>query len=184
MKKIGILFWTLLILLCGTAYAQEDEGQGSYTEGSESGGGVPLMERLYFGGNVGFGFGDVTFYDISPLVGYRITNDFSMGIGGTYRYTHNKFFNTKFTVTGGRVFARYDLTDVIYPYIEYERLGFRFGGSDQPREVSEAVFGGAGFFQPIGRRGGINVLALYMLNWTATTRIYSQPWQIRVGFQY
>ena len=188
MKNLFKLLLSVLSIFLALAVAQAQtntETDENTEEGNEKGkSGTPLSERIYFGGNLGFGFGDVTFYDISPLVGYRLTDQFSMGLGGTYRYTNNKIFNVQFDVTGGRIFARYDITPTIYPYLEYERLSFRFGGSEQPREWQEAIFGGAGFFQPMGRRGGVNILALYMLNWTATTRIYSQPWQIRVGFQY
>ncbi len=148
---------------------------------------IPLMDRLYFGGNAGFQFGDITFIDVSPLVGYRITDKFSAGVGGTYRYLKNKIFFPPFetNILGYRAFVRYDITQVFYPYAEYENLSLRVG-NEAPREWFDALFIGAGLFQPVGRRGGINLLVLYNLNYSNArfSYFYNSPWVFRVGFQF
>ena len=42
-----------------------------------------FKERLFFGGNVGAWFGSTTYVNISPLVGCKITKQFSLGAGVT-----------------------------------------------------------------------------------------------------
>ncbi|MEM1137694.1 MAG: hypothetical protein AAGI07_17785 [Bacteroidota bacterium] len=171
-----IIFLSLFVFFCANVNAQDEEEQKEK---------IPLLDRLYFGGNVGLQFGDITFIDVSPQVGYRVTEKFSAGVGGTYRYINNKIFFPPFetNVLGYRIFARYDVTPVVYPYAEYENLSLRIG-NETNREWFDAFFIGAGFFQPIGRRGGINILALYNLNYTAITSLYNTPWVFRVGFQF
>jgi hypothetical protein len=145
-----------------------------------------LLDRIYFGGNLGLSFGDITFIDVSPLVGYRITDKFSSGGGVIYRYFQDRRFAppVAFSITGGRIFARYDIAPMLFPYAEYELLSFRIRDSQflSPREWQEAVFIGLGFNQALGGRGQVNVLALYMLNWDITNFIYRSPWVFRVGF--
>ena len=44
-----------------------------------------FRDRLYFGGNFSFNLGTrFTFIDVSPLVGYMVNDDFSVGLGSTY----------------------------------------------------------------------------------------------------
>src|SRR5687768_12934957 len=45
-----------------------------------------FVKKLTFGGNFGAQFGQVTFVDVSPLVGYRATDKLTVGIGGTYNF--------------------------------------------------------------------------------------------------
>ncbi|MBT33471.1 MAG: hypothetical protein CMO01_27730 [Thalassobius sp.] len=185
MKKTGkfIIFSSILLLMSFGAFAQSSDD-----EDEENPDKIPLIDRLYFGGNLGFQFGDITYIDVSPLVGYKITDKLSGGVGGTYRYLKNKIYYPAIesNILGYRFFGRYDITEVVYPYVEYENLSFSYG-DESPRQWYDALFVGAGLFQPIGRRGGINLLVLYNLNYSATTAmnsIYNSPWVFRVGFQF
>ena len=45
-----------------------------------------VRDRIFFGGNLGFSFGDITFIEVAPLVGYRITDKLSGGLQVQYRY--------------------------------------------------------------------------------------------------
>jgi hypothetical protein len=177
--KIKLIIASLLVLSCGLVMGQEENPNEKEK--------IPLKDRLYFGGNAGFQFGDITFIDVSPLVGYRVTEKFSAGVGGTYRYLKNKIFFPPFetNILGYRVFARYDVTQVFYPYAEYENLSLRLG-NEGAREWFDALFIGAGLFQPVGRRGGINLLVLYNLNYSNArfSYFYNSPWVFRVGFQF
>ena len=44
------------------------------------------ISRLVVGGGIGLGFGDITSISVSPMVGYRITDNFSAGVGFGYQY--------------------------------------------------------------------------------------------------
>ena len=177
--KINWIVTLSFVFFSSFLFAQDDSNENDEK--------IPLRDRLYFGGNAGLQFGDITFVDVSPLVGYRITEQFSAGVGGTYRYLNNKIFFPPFetNILGYRIFARYDITQVLYPYAEYENLSLKIGNEGN-REWFDALFVGAGLFQPVGRRGGINLLVLYNLNYSNTrpSFFYTSPWVFRVGFQF
>lgn len=65
---------------------EEKEEVGERKKGTDEGEKPSLRDRMYFGGNMGFSFGDIVFVDASPLVGYKLTDRFSSGVGFTYRY--------------------------------------------------------------------------------------------------
>ena len=66
-------------------------------------------ERMFFGGGVGLGFGDVTFVSIEPLVGVHLTKQIAVGAGLLYRWTEDDRYDPDLSTTdyGGRAFAQY-----------------------------------------------------------------------------
>ncbi len=42
-------------------------------------------KKLYFGGGIGFGYGDITWIEVWPVVGYRISKSLTAGVEGLYR---------------------------------------------------------------------------------------------------
>jgi len=149
--------------------------------------------RLTFGGNFGATFGSVTYVDISPLVGYRITDKFTAGIGLTYIYYRQKYTfsngNTSIYQTnlyGGRLFSQYAIFPNIFIHGELEALNFDYydfltGDNTRAWFVSPIV--GAGITQPIGQRGSFRIMALYALNSNnPKSPYYRNPFIFRVGF--
>lgn len=151
---------------------------------------VPFKERIYFGGNVGFQFGNITFIDISPLAAYKVTEELHLGAGVSYQYFKDSRFVNDFssTIVGGRVFGRYFVTEQVFPHVELESLSFKFQdafGRELDRQWYTSVLAGIGIAQPIGRRGALNALVLYNLSWrNDRTSLYSSPWVTRVGFTF
>ncbi len=48
---------------------------------------VPFKDRISIGGALGLGFGSNSILvDISPIIGYSVTNNFVVGLGLTYKY--------------------------------------------------------------------------------------------------
>jgi hypothetical protein len=148
--------------------------------------------KVYFGGNFNLLFGTNTLIDISPIIGYRVTDDFSVGGGLIYNY-YKRQINNNYSVSGtgygGRAFLRYDIqADIlpnakISPYVEYESLNYQFAdsnGQKTPREWYGSLFAGAGLIQPIGR-GSLNIFILYNLTWDENS-IYPTPFVYRMGF--
>lgn len=88
--------------------------------------------KFYWGGNLGLMFGTYTIIDISPLVGYKVTERFRVGAGATYTYykyqedgTYNGSSTTNgFTfhtsIYGGRVFTEYYVLDNLFLHVEDE----------------------------------------------------------------
>jgi hypothetical protein len=141
-----------------------------------------IWDKVYFGGNFGMQFGTSTFIDISPLVGYRITDKFSLGVGVTYQYYHYRDlnFNLETNVYGGRVFGRYLFTDYLFGHLEYEYLNLEAFDFFPPRRVDvESILGGGGYMQRVGRNAAIVAMILYNFTESAYTP-YQNP-IIRIG---
>lgn len=146
-----------------------------------------FMDRVYFGGNFNLQFGNVTFIDVSPLVGYMVTDKFSTGVGVTYQYLNYKFLDYQSNIYGGRVFGRHNIGQQFFALTEIESLNVEFpklfptGERVWVREWVPGVFVGGGIFQPFGRRGGVNLSALYNLTYERGKSPYANPWVIRAG---
>jgi hypothetical protein len=141
-----------------------------------------FKDKMFVGGNLGFQFGTITFADISPLVGYRITDRISAGVGVTYQYYHyqDKYYNFQTNVYGGRVFGRYMFTKNIFGHVEYEYLNLEAYDFFPYRRVGvENLMGGGGFIQRFGHNSGLEALILYNFTESAYTP-YSNP-IFRVG---
>jgi hypothetical protein len=89
----------------------------------------PFMERIYLGGSLGFGISTKsTLIDVSPVVGYALTDELIPGLGFTYKYyQYNDYYldlgsnettDLKTNMYGISVFVRYFLTKTEIPVIE------------------------------------------------------------------
>ena len=109
-----------------------------------------------------------------------------VGTGATYMYYKIKMYGetTEANIYGGRLFARYLITNDIFAYIEYESLNtpnFNIY-PNYPREWANSFFVGGGYLMRFSNKGGIMIMALYNLAWTPVHLIYSSPWNFRLGF--
>jgi hypothetical protein len=140
-----------------------------------------FIDRLYFGGGLGLQFGTITAIDISPLVGYKITERFSAGIGGTYIYFRAPGFRST-DIYGGRVFSRYMILENLFAYTEYELLNREvYDDFEGLRRMNvSGVYVGGGYFMPVGRNAGVGLMLLYNLNETRYS-LYNNP-IFRLGF--
>ncbi|MGQ0828812.1 MAG: outer membrane protein [Bacteroidota bacterium] len=142
-----------------------------------------FVDRMFFGGNIGLQFGTVTFVDVSPLVGYRITDKISAGIGVTYQYYHYKdnTYDFETNVYGGRVFGRYFFTDYLFAHAEYEYLNLEAFDFFPRRRVDVGSFlAGGGYFQRFGN-GNSGIILMLLYNFTESVYTpYTNP-IIRIG---
>jgi hypothetical protein len=122
MKKLNIvnaIFIMLTIILTGSlsSFGQETNVK------------KPFKERIYIGGGLGFGFGsNSVLIDVSPMLGYSVTENLVMGLGFTYKYyQYNDYYykyddktfsDLKNHIYGGSIFARYFLSGIGIPVIE------------------------------------------------------------------
>ncbi|GAA4849736.1 hypothetical protein [Algivirga pacifica] len=150
---------------------------------------IPLKDRFFFGGNVGFQFGDITAISLAPLVGFRITEAWQAGTVLSYTYYKENFpgYTYETNIIGGRLFTRY-LIDIynglrIFPHGELLTNRFKqynpFSGEEEPNWYTTFLLGGGVQF-PIGGRGGLNMLALYDLDYNRDTSFEDSPWVFRV----
>ncbi len=146
-------------------------------------------KRWYFGGNLGAQFGSETFIEVSPLVGYRITENFSIGAGITYIYfsqqnPYNPAYSYHSNIYGARLFAKEYLIKNFFAYGEEELLNLEepnFNGDLVRTDVGSTLVGG-GFSQSMGG----NALSYLMILWNLNETPYS-PYTspiIRLGFTF
>jgi len=178
MRKIclHILFLTVLFAFYTNATAQDSAMLPKHPPKER------IIDRMFFGGNLGLQFGTVTFIDVSPLVGYRITDKISAGIGVTYQYYHykDKVYDFETNVYGGRVFGRYFFTDYLFGHAEYEYLNLEAFDFFPRRRVDVGSFlAGGGYFQRFGQISGFMIMLLYNFTESVYTP-YTNP-IIRIG---
>lgn len=173
------LIITLFLFICtGTAaFAQRDIEE--FDEPT-------IWDRMYFGGGGTLQFGDITIIGASPIVGYMITNRLSAGVGVTYQYINYRFIDWSTNTYGGRVFTRYNITPAIFAMGEYESLNMELHGrnTDLPRVWVDRLLLGGGYFQPFGRRGGVNIGLMYDFLYMQGSSPYRSPWVYRFGFTF
>ncbi len=176
----------LLLVFSFSSLSQYDPDYGD--DDSQDLSALHFKERLYTGGNFWANFGTFTNVEISPMLGYRLTNSYSVGIGAKYNYFSDRRFNPAFTssIYGGSVFTRYKFFRNFIAHAELEMLNTNdFNTIPSTRRV----------WVPIGLVGGgytangFQILALYDLvddpnnpylgTFGADSRLY-----LRVGFLF
>jgi hypothetical protein len=88
-----------------------------------------FKERLVYGGNIGGYFGQNTFVNFNPMVGYRITDSFVAGIGANYLYFKSPLQSG--SVWGKSVWSRLYFLESFYAHAEFENLDLRYRYLDQ-----------------------------------------------------
>lgn len=149
-----------------------------YRPSSYGGGGI--AERIYFGGGGGFSGGtNYLNLSLSPLIGYKVTERFSAGMQITYQYV--RFFEASINNYGGGPFLRYNATEKLFGYTQYEYMNFGTNLSEERFDFS-SLFVGLGYSEPINDRMAFNITALYNLLYKdGIDSPYQSPLVFRVG---
>lgn len=154
---------------------------------------VSLKDKIFVGGGFGLLFGNVTNINISPLVGYKVTPEFHVGVGASYTYLKDNRIVPPVSahIVGGRIFSRYIIAVSdelnIYPQLEYEVERYEvkddMGTIGEPRwfEYTQA---GMGVYQQFGRRAGIGFVILYNLGYDVNESYDASPWTYRMEFNF
>jgi len=151
-------------------------------------------ENLRFGGNLGATFGNTTFVDISPAIGYQFTHRFQAGLGLIYNYysfrdwiSGNRF---SMSVYGVKPYAQFSVLQLPSFHIilraEYGLLNYdvNFWWFREPkREWVHYPLLGGGVLLPVGQGGGIMIQAMWDL-YEKEHSIYSRNPIIQVGFMF
>ncbi len=146
-----------------------------------------LTDHLVYGGNIGLNFGNVTSISVSPMVGYKVTDKFTPGIGLTYNYLRFNYpgYITESThIYGGSLWARYYILDNIFLHGEYESLNGEWDPYVRPNYryyLNSALIGG-GYRESIGGFSSY-VLVLYNVTYSEDSP-YANPLVLRVGFGF
>lgn len=184
MKAILTLF--LVCAISVTTFGQFNKK--NKPKGSNSAANLPLKERVFFGGGGGFNAGTDQYglrynaISVSPLVGYRVTLSWSVGLQVLFQQFSYPQIGQKFNQYGGSVFSQYRFGQ-LFAHAEYQAISAPRVNSDS-RGIFSRLPLGLGFTQPIGPRAAINVVALYDVLWAQNrlTSPFLSPWVFRVYF--
>ncbi|MFZ4647897.1 MAG: hypothetical protein ACOYNP_19250 [Gemmataceae bacterium] len=166
---------------------------------------LPFSQRLRFGGGVSaLQLGNprlITPFVIglSPIVAYQATERLVLGVGVNYLYSRWRAETTqgqritlaKSTQYGGRGFGMYEIVPNIvsglYAHAEIESTSFEplslANGTFGTRQTITAPLLGLTYSQRVGRLAGINVSALYNLNYSSqSAQVYNSPFVFRIMF--
>jgi hypothetical protein len=140
-------------------------------------------ERTVVGGSLGLGLsssnGSGMFYGaLTPLVGYRVTERFSAGVGFNYTYYKTRLYEEQFYA--GIAWARLGLFNGLFACAEINQVNaptYSFGGTQ--RETFPLVLAGGGISQGIGH--GLGTYFQIMYDLTEEERSPYGPLVIRGG---
>ena len=184
---------------------RRSQGQDPLRTQTPEGRPLPLRQRLRFGGGIsalqlGNANQGVPFIiGLSPVVAYQAAERLVLGVGVDYQYARFRTFDTsgqRLNLTanqyGGRGFVMYELIPRLIPgvYAHAElattsiQNGYTVPGRPSPGRFNvTAPLVGFTYSQRVGRLAGINVSALYNLNYTAQARyLYNSPFVFRLLF--
>ena len=195
MKKQIILFFIAIFSFEQIALAQQYVKKDT-TEGFS-------IHRMFTGGGLTLAFGSefntFTFSTgISPILGYRITDDFAAGIGLQYLYSKDVILNASnfstypyhISAYGADIFARYIIFDGIFAHAEvgevFYRAPYKFDQAGNivyaNGSVPDLLLGG-GYREQAGARTAFVIQVLYDVLYNTNNPTEGSPLVIRAGIE-
>ncbi len=189
MKRLSIIL-LLVLYLFKASYAQDPEN---------------LKGGFYLAPDFGLMLGSINNIELSPALGYHISERFSLAAGFKYEfYSQTRLYASqpafKTHIYGPRAFARYTLfknlgdflpigmNTALFAHMEYESSSLEkkyfqpISISDEGRFWYSTILVGGGFSQDASERIKVNVLLLWDTD-GGYTSLYNNP-IIRFGFQF
>ena len=191
MIKPAKYFIVIIFLLGGfvSTYGQYENTSGNKKpKQQEKRQPLQKQNRWFAGGMIGGGFGSYGgYFEISPLVGYKVTPDFHVGTRLTYIYSSYKDVTGLYTYQshtyGGSLFGRYTFLKFLYAQAEFEMLSFKhfYNSPEGDRYLLTNLYLGGGLYQSFGN--GFATLGIFynVLEDPNIFYPYSNP-LIRIGF--
>lgn len=146
-----------LVFCCNILLAQKEDKEKEK---------VPFKDRLVTGGNVGLMFGNVTYIEAAPRLGYKVNRWFIPGIGLSSQFIGSRFWNYNFSIYSGSVYAQVFPIQQVFGQVELERMtiGFKWKG-DFPRDFAAGnrLLVGGGFRQQMGSNAYLGLTVLWDL---------------------
>jgi len=161
--KFFILLSILGLFVHSTIFCQDDYDDFYYEEEQEK----TVRDRIFFGGNFGLSFStNISYVEVSPLIGYWITDNLAAGTGPVYQYI--KYYDDKYNSFGGRIYTRYIIFRNFFIHAEEQLTVQKYiltspqSSNEESNLINDLMIGG-GLRMPIGQRSSINLMLLYNL---------------------
>jgi hypothetical protein len=110
---------------------------------------------------VALSFGVITVIGASPILGYRINDKYSAGIGGTYFHFRSGPWSSN--IYGANLWNRFLIRDNLFLQAEYHRMNVPGRLSLDPRVNINMLYIGGGYRQRMGQRVSLVLTVLYDL---------------------
>lgn len=157
----NIIFTIILIVFTSVVVlGQQNDSvaQNPYTKQSSPKKKSSVAQKMYFGGNFVFAFGNYTSIGIWPLIGYKATPKLSIGFQPGYEYVKydNYWGSYESSNYGARIFTRYRVIPQAYVHVEYANINYKLqflqpnGDIEEERTWVPFLFLGAGLSQHVG----------------------------------
>jgi hypothetical protein len=158
-----------------------------------------FSDRLVFGGDIGLSVGTYTYINLSPAIGYRVTDRLTVGLGPIYIYENYKNYNLESSMYGAKVITSFTVlrgTDInpnfqignLILHLENEWLNVKplvpdqYGWVYGSRQWIDNFLIGGGLSQSISSKFNVSILIL----WDVTNNAYS-PYSnpiFKIGFGF
>ncbi|MCK5468288.1 MAG: hypothetical protein KAI99_07265 [Cyclobacteriaceae bacterium] len=184
MKTLRLYFIISATFIFSGTFAQDSQRPG-------------FLDKVFVGGGFGAGFGNYTYINISPIIGYRVTPKLSAGLRLMYQYTTFDYYDFQEQRTknyqgndfGVGGFARFMVYGPVYLQAEYEHLNYDglYTDGTSSRDSFDSFMAGGGIAQPVGGKAFLFITAMYNFsyenfnNTNAYRSPYNSPWVIRIG---
>lgn len=124
-----------------------------------------MLNRLRIGGNFGLQFGNYTYINISPTIGYMVVkNRLELGAGPILIYQRYRYYSNyavSFFVAGADAYARGFLYKGLYLEARFDPVNKPSYYNINKRIWVQHLLLGAGYAAPIGKIGVFNISLLY-----------------------
>jgi len=179
-QRVKIGFIALFLILFNGVSAQTISNGDDSSKAKSS---YNIRDKVFFGGNLGAQFGTNTMINVSPLVGYKLTDKISIGTQFIYNYVNLQYSNYRYkdNIFGYSAFGRVFVFKDFFATTAYEVISGRFDGSGKRINVPSWFVGGGYYFR-MSDRSGLSVAGLYNLTPSLYTP-YSNP-TLNIGFVY
>lgn len=143
--------------------------------------------KIFYGGGIGLGFGDVDYFEIWPLIGVNLSRPLAVGLQFIYRQRKDNRYpeSLKTEDYGATLFGRYRLPGPLYLQAEYEYLDYEYRtsyyGTETKRSNFSSFMAGGGVSQMVGGNTSLYATVLYNFSYDQPDSPYDNPWIVRFG---
>ena len=191
MKKFTLVFAAIIILFCNTIKAQDTTALKNNT--TSRGSDYNFWDHIFTGGGVIFTIGnDVTALGAQPMIGYRVTDNFSVGLSGNYIYYRVNYGGGiiyKTNIYGASAFARHTIFDKVFAHVEPGFTNWEVPTFDPKtqlvlpkRQSVPFLYLGGGYSQELGDNASLEILVLYDVLYDNLKSFSGSPLIFRAGF--
>lgn len=176
-------FWKFSILFILTAGCFAESVQAQYYNPAYGTTQDTLIHRafdphkLFIGGTIGLTFGNITYLNLSPSIGYRFSELLAAGVQVNTQYESVKYYDQtnalykkdRYGVLGAGIFGRIYPIPQLFIHVQPE-MNFIFGNttfyngntaSEKYREHAPSLLAGLGYSQNIGGNSAFTLMILY-----------------------